>query len=248
MTIDTTMVGKVPKSRVITGEDIKPNLAIVGLSSTGQAKYEDVPNSGIGSNGLTNARHDLLSPHYRQYKETFNHFVDRSIQYCGVFRLSDPCGSTGMTIGEAILSPTRTYAPVILKLFKENQEIIKGIIHCSGGGQTKCLNFGQNVHFVKDNMFDIPEIFDIIRDTSNVGMVDMYPVFNMGHRMEVYCDFDDAKQVITTAKTFGIEAKIIGHTTSSKDDDNHVTIHTDEESYVYTRSNVDKTVSVKVCA
>ena len=225
--VDSCAVAVMERKNVITGAEIKPNLAIVGLSSAGKAKYEDFENSGIGSNGLTSARHDMLSPYYRKkYPETFDSNTDKKLVYCGPFKLEDKLEGSNMTVGQALLSPTRTYAPVIMKLLKKHPKLIKGLVHCSGGGQTKCVRFGKGVHFVKDNLMPIPPIFKAIQKASKTTDKEMFEVYNMGHRMEVYCKPEDAKKVIAVAKSFGIDAAIVGRTEKSKrkDGKNHVTI------------------------
>ena len=204
------------KKDVITGDLMKPGLTIVGLSSTGRAGYENAENSGIGSNGLTSARHDMLSRYYEEtYPESYDANVSRELVYCGPYRLEDPLPGSDMTVGQAILSPTRTYAPVIYELLDGYPGLIRGLIHCSGGGQTKCLKFGRNVHFIKDNLFSLPAVFKAIQKASQTDWKEMYKVFNMGHRMEVYCEDDRADTVIAAAENFGIEARIIGRTEKS---------------------------------
>ena len=214
--VDSCAVAVMKKRDVITGDLIKPGLAIVGLSSTGQAVYESADNSGMGSNGLTSARHDMLNPYYaEQYPESYDPNVSRELMYCGPYRLEDPLPGSGMTVGQAILSPTRTYAPVIYRLLEEYPGLIKGLIHCSGGGQTKCLKFGQDVHFIKDNLFPTPAVFKAIQKVSKTDWKEMYKVFNMGHRMEVYCEAGRADTVIAVAESFNIDAQIIGRTETS---------------------------------
>jgi len=225
--VDSCAVAVMERKNVITGANIKPNLAIVGLSSAGKAKYEDCENSGIGSNGLTSARHDILSPYYRKkYPETYDSNTDKKLVYCGRYKFEDKLEGSNMTIAQALLSPTRTYAPVIMKLIKKYPKLIKGLVHCSGGGQTKCVRFGKGVHFVKDNLMPIPPIFKAIQKASKTTDKEMFEVYNMGHRMEVYCNMDDAKKVIAVAKSFGIDAAVVGRTEKSKREDgkNHVTI------------------------
>ncbi len=225
--VDSCAVAVMERKNVVTGAEIKPNLAIVGLSSAGKAKYEDFENSGIGSNGLTSARHDMLSPYYRKkYPETFDSNTDKKLVYCGPHKLEDKLEGSNMTVGQALLSPTRTYAPVIMKLLKKHPKLVKGLVHCSGGGQTKCVRFGKGVHFVKDNLMPIPPIFKAIQKASKTSDKEMFEVYNMGHRMEVYCKPEDAKKVLAIAKSFGIDAAIIGRTEKSKrkDGKNHVTI------------------------
>ncbi len=225
--VDSCAVAVMERKNVVTGSEIKPNLVIVGLSSAGKAKYEDFENSGIGSNGLTSARHDMLSPYYRKkYPETFDSNTDKKLVYCGPHKLEDKLEGSNMTVGQALLSPTRTYAPVIMKLLKKHPKLVKGLVHCSGGGQTKCVRFGKGVHFVKDNLMPIPPIFKAIQKASKTSDKEMFEVYNMGHRMEVYCKPEDAKKVLAIAKSFGIDAAIIGRTEKSKrkDGKNHVTI------------------------
>ncbi len=216
--VDSCAVAVMKKKDVISGDLIQPGLAIVGLSSTGQSSYEDRPNSGIGSNGLTSARHDMLSKYYAEnYPESFDANVSSDLVYCGPYKLEDPLPDSDFTVGEAILSPTRTYAPVIYNLLEQHPGLIQGLIHCSGGAQTKCLKFADNVHFIKDNLFPTPPVFKAIQAASKTPWKEMYKVFNMGHRMEVYCRHDDAETVIATASEFNIDAQVIGHTEASDD-------------------------------
>jgi phosphoribosylformylglycinamidine cyclo-ligase len=215
--VDSTAVAVMRKSDVITAATIKPGMVIVGLSSTGQASYEERENSGIGSNGLTSARHELLSPYYAEnFPESFDNNVSAELMYCGPYRLHEPLPGSSLTVGEALLSPTRSYAPVIYKLLDEHPGLIKGLIHCSGGAQTKCLKFGDNIHFIKDKLFPTPPVFKTIQKVSGTAWKEMYKVFNMGHRMEVYCTPAAAKTVIKVAKGFKIDARIIGRTEKSR--------------------------------
>ncbi|MEY3659873.1 MAG: hypothetical protein RLZZ169_698 [Pseudomonadota bacterium] len=217
LVVDSTAVAVLRKQDVLTAATIRPGLAIVGLSSTGQASYESRENSGIGSNGLTSARHELLSSWYaEQYPETFDSNVDPSLRYCGPYRLEDPLPGSSLSIGEALLSPTRTYAPVIQALLDEHPGLVKGLIHCSGGAQTKCLKFGEGIHFIKDRLFPTPPLFKVIQKVSGTAWKEMYKVFNMGHRMEVYCLPGEARTVIQLAKRFGIDARVIGRTEASR--------------------------------
>ncbi|MBN2242789.1 MAG: phosphoribosylformylglycinamidine cyclo-ligase [Acidobacteria bacterium] len=214
--VDSCAVAVMKKKDVITGDLMKPGLAIVGLSSTGRASYESRANSGIGSNGLTSARHDMLCRYYAQrYPETYDDSVSPELTYCGPYRLEDPLPESDMTVGQALLSPTRTYAPVVYRLLHAHPGLIKGLIHCTGGGQTKCLKFGRNVHFIKDALFPVPAVFKAIQKASNTEWKEMYKVFNMGHRMEVYCESGRAHTVIAAAADFDIEARIIGRTQES---------------------------------
>ena len=210
--VDSCAVAIMDKSEVITG-NITADLAIVGLSATGQANYETQTNSGMGSNGLTSARHDMLCHYYaEQYPETYDSNVAAELVYCGPYKLEDPLPSSPMTVGEAILSPTRTYAPLIYKIRAELGDELTGIVHCSGGAQTKCLRFGNGVHYIKDNLFDTPALFGAMQNASGTDWQEMYKVFNMGHRMEVYVPHARASDVIDIAAGFAIEAKIIGRT------------------------------------
>lgn len=214
--VDSVAVSVMKKKDVITGDGIRPGLVIVGLSSTGQACYETRENSGIGSNGLTSARHDMLSHYYAEnYPESYDANVDKNLMYCGPYKLDDPLPDSTLTVGEALLSPTRTYAPVIYKLLDEHPGLIQGLIHCSGGAQTKCMKFGAGIHFIKDNLFPTPPVFRAIQKASRTEWKEMYKVFNMGHRMEVYCAGEDAKAVIDSAAGFNIEARVVGSTQAS---------------------------------
>ncbi|MBO7520800.1 MAG: hypothetical protein J6T16_00995 [Opitutales bacterium] len=234
--VDSCAVAVLERKKVLMPNGIDENLAIVGLASYGKAKYEDFENSGIGSNGLTSARHDMLSPYYRKkYPETYDSNTPKSLVYCGPYKLEDKLPESNMTVAQALLSPTRTYAPVIAKIVKKYPKLIKGIIHCSGGGQTKCMRFGNGVHFIKDNLFTPPPIFRAIQKASKTSAKEMYKVYNMGHRMEIYCENSDAQKVIDTAKSFGIDAQIVGRTEKSerKDGKNHLTLSAGGEKIEY---------------
>jgi phosphoribosylformylglycinamidine cyclo-ligase len=214
LVVDSCAVAIMKKSDVIRN-DFTPGLAIVGLSSTGQATYESRPNSGMGSNGLTSARHDMLCHYYAEnYPESFDPNLPKELTYCGPYRLEDQLPMSDMRVGEAILSPTRSYAPVIYKAMAVLGSEIKGLIHCSGGAQTKCLKFGRNVHFVKDNLFPTPPLFKAIQQASGTDWQEMYKVFNMGHRMEVYLPPARVDEMIDIARSFGIDAQQIGFTQS----------------------------------
>jgi phosphoribosylformylglycinamidine cyclo-ligase len=230
LTVDSCAVVVMPRKEVITHEKMRPGLVIVGLASFGKADYEETPNSGIGSNGLTSARHDLLGSYYRKkYPETFDPQIKKSFIYSGPYRMENPLpDGQGMTVGQALLSPTRTYAPIITQLLQENRAAVAGLVHCSGGGQTKCLRFGRGLHFIKDNLFPTPPIFSAIQQASGTTAHEMHRVFNMGHRMEVFCRPADAAWVIDTAQSFGVEARVVGQvgTSPHKDGSNQVTIKT----------------------
>jgi phosphoribosylformylglycinamidine cyclo-ligase len=237
VTVDSCAVVVMNRKDVIDNTHIRPGLAIVGLSSAGKATYETIENSGIGSNGLTSARHDLLSNYYlKNYPETCDLRTETDYLYCGPYKLNDPLPESAMTVGEALMSPTRTYAPVIKQLLSEKREQIYGMVHCSGGGQTKCIRFGSGVHFVKNNLMPIPPIFKAIQKASVTSTEEMFRVYNMGHRMEIYCEPSAADEVISVSRNFGIPAQIIGHTEASthKDSQNHITILHGGESIEYT--------------
>ena len=209
MIVDSTVIARENRKNIINC-DIKDGDVIVGLSSTGKASYEKELNSGIGSNGLTSARHDILSEIYkRKYPETFSDETNPEFIYSGKRMLTDPC-NTAINIGKLLLSPTRTYAPIIKKIISSNFNNISGIIHCTGGGQTKVLHFIDKIRIVKDNLFEIPEIFQIIHNDTDTTLKEMYEVFNMGHRMEIYCKPKVAGDIISISKSFNVDAKIIG--------------------------------------
>ncbi|NDE09687.1 MAG: phosphoribosylformylglycinamidine cyclo-ligase [Chitinophagia bacterium] len=216
--VNGTMTCRFPKSKVISNDKIKAGDVIVGLASFGQATYEQHYNSGIGSNGLTSARHDVLNKFYADhFKESYNTSLPEEVVYIGKNKLSDSVsineeGKTfTTTIGKLILSPTRTYAPVVKHLLENHFDKIHGLIHCSGGGQTKCMKYlPENFRIVKDNLFDAPEIFKIIQQSSGSNNKEMYEVFNMGCRLEIYCSPEDAEIMISAAQSFNIAAQVIG--------------------------------------
>ncbi len=228
VTVDSCAVAVMAKSTVIDGSGIVPGLAIVGLASDGKATYETVENSGIGSNGLTSARHELLKGTYRKrYPETYDPDTPKELVYNGPYRLSDPLPGSPLTVGEALLSPTRTYAPIVRALLAEHPGAVRGLVHCSGGGQTKCLRFGRGIHFIKDRLFEPPAIFRAIQAVAGTKWREMYRVFNCGHRMEVYCPVEEVEAVIEVAARFGVAAKVVGETRPSLDPArrNHLTLH-----------------------
>lgn len=231
VTVDSCAVAVLERASVISGDDIAPGQVIIGIASDGQANYETRPNSGIGSNGLTSARHDLLCAYYRdKYPETFDPNTPKEFVYCGPYRLEDPLPEgEGMSVGEALLSPTRTYAPLVAALLANpgKRSAIKGIIHCSGGGQTKCLRFGKNVHFIKDKLMPIPPVFRAIEQASGTTWEEMYRVYNMGHRLEIFVEPADATPVLEAARQLGLKAQVIGHTEASTEGDgqNHLTLY-----------------------
>lgn len=212
--VNGTMTARWPKQKLITNDKIQPGDVIVGLASSGQASYETEYNSGIASNGLTSARHDVLSKRYaEQFPQTFEPLLSDNVTYIGNYNLKDKIEADGIstTIAKLLLSPTRTYAPVVKTFIEQNFEDIHGLIHCSGGGQTKCMKYlPGNMRVVKDNLFDPPVIFNIIQEASKSGFKEMYQVFNMGHRLEVFTSADKADDIISAAKRFEIDAKVIG--------------------------------------
>lgn len=208
---DATAFCRLPRKEVITNEKIQAGDVIVGLASFGKAVYENEYNSGIGSNGLTNARHDVLHHDYaKKYPESFDANVPDNLVYSGKYRLTDRLDDAPIPVGKLLLSPTRTYLPVMKEVFEKHRENIHGMIHCTGGGQTKCLKFVSNLHIIKDNMFDLPPVFRIIQESSGASWKEMYQVLNMGHRLEIYTDKETAKAVIEIAGKYEIEGKVIG--------------------------------------
>ena len=211
--VDSTVTCRMKRSDIINNANIRPGDVIVGLSSCGQATYESEYNGGMGSNGLTSARHDMFA-HYlaEKYPESYDHAVPEELVYSGGFRLDDVSPEVPCNIGKLVLSPTRTYAPVVKVLLDQLRPQIHGMVHCTGGAQTKVLHFvGDNCRVVKDNMFPVPPLFKAIQQQSGTDWQEMYKVFNMGHRLEVYLSPDYAKQVIDISKSFNIDAQIIGH-------------------------------------
>ena len=206
--VNGTMTARWSKSKVISNEKIKPGNVIVGLASYGQATYENEYNSGIGSNGLTSARHDILSKYYAEnFKESYDNSLDEEVVYIGKHKISDIKG---------ILSPTKTFAPLMKKILESNFDEVDGLIHCSGGGQTKCLKYiPENVRVIKDNLFPVPDIFIKIQEASKADDREMYQVFNMGCRMEIYTNAQFAETIITEAKQFNIDAQVIGRVEAS---------------------------------
>jgi phosphoribosylformylglycinamidine cyclo-ligase len=216
--VNGTMAARWPKNKLITNEKISEGNVIVGLASYGQAVYETEYNSGIGSNGLTSARHDVLAKHYAEYTETFDETLSSEVIYIGNNRMTDAVSIDGQThkVGKLLLSPTRTYAPFVKKLLEENFNAVTGLIHCSGGGQTKCMKYlPESLRVIKDNLFSPPGIFGIIQESSGSDDREMYQVFNMGCRLEVYTNEHDAKDVIAHATAFGIAAQVIGRVEAS---------------------------------
>ncbi|MGA2823270.1 MAG: AIR synthase-related protein [Bacteroidales bacterium] len=212
ITVDSTVFERMKRSDVINNANILAGDVIVGFSSSGQATYEDTYNSGIGSNGLTSARHDVLDHFYAQkYPECFDDGIPLELIYTGNKKLTDPVDIPGMDVGKMILSPTRTYAPVVKKILSEHRSHIHGMVHCSGGGQTKVLHFIEKLHVIKDDLFPVPPLFKMIQSQSGTPWEEMFRVFNMGHRMEIYLPEKFAESIIAISKEFNVDAKIIGH-------------------------------------
>lgn len=218
--VNGTMAARWPKNKIISNDKIKPGDVIVGLAGFGQANYETSYNSGIASNGLTSARHDVLSKFYAQhFPETFEPTLKDEVVYIGKHRLTDEIktGQQPTTIGQLILSPTRTFAPVLKEILVNHLDAVHGLIHCSGGGQTKCLKYlPGNMKVVKDNLFTPPVIFDLIQEASGADAREMYQVFNMGTRLEIYTDEKSAAQFISIAQSFGVDAQVIGRVEESE--------------------------------
>jgi phosphoribosylformylglycinamidine cyclo-ligase len=232
---DSTVFTRLRREAVIDCSRIRPGNVIVALASFGQAAYERAENSGIASNGLTAARHVLLTHDYAErYPETYSATLSPQNVYTGRFRLEDPVPESEMTIGAALLSPTRTYLPVVARVLAGYRPAIAGIIHSSGGGQTKCRSFGTELHYVKDNLFEPPPIFRALAATGALSPAEMYEVFNMGQRLEVYCPAEVAGGVIAIAREFGIAAQVIGRVEhAGAGSANRVTIVTPEGTFEY---------------
>ena len=212
--VDSTVFAREKRENIIELK-LKNKDVIIGLSSSGKSKYEKEFNSGIGSNGLTSARHDILNNFYsKKYPETFSEEIPKDLVYCGNHLLTDKSKLYG-NIGKMLLSPTRTYSPIIKKILEKHRKYISGIIHCTGGGQTKVLNFAKNHRVIKNDLFQIPEIFKIIHEDTNSSLKEMYQVFNMGHRMEIYCKKELSESIIKISKEFNVDAKVIGHVEES---------------------------------
>ncbi len=215
--VDSTVTCRMKRSDVIDNARIQAGDVIVGLSSSGQASYEKEYNGGMGSNGLTSARHDVFANYLaKKYPESYDASIPADLVYSGGMRLTDEIEELGMEAGKLVLSPTRTYSPIISQLIKELKEYIHGMIHCSGGAQTKILHFlGNNLKVVKNQLFPVPPLFELIQKQSGTDWKEMYKVFNMGHRMEIYLSEEHAQRVIDISKSFRVDARIIGHVEKS---------------------------------
>ena len=237
--VDSTVIARMPRQNVIANDKIKSGDVIIGLASYGQATYETEYNGGMGSNGLTSARHDVFHKDYmRKYPECFDPAVPSELIYYGNYHLTDSVKGSPLDAGKLVLSPTRTYAPVMSTILKTLRDEIHGAVHCSGGAQTKVLHFlpasshGANgVHIIKDNLFEVPPLFKIIHEESGTDWKEMYKVFNMGHRLELYVDEVYASEIISISENFGIDAKIIGRVEQSEE--TKVTIDSEFGNYVY---------------
>jgi phosphoribosylformylglycinamidine cyclo-ligase len=216
--VDSTVVARVERDKIISNHAIEDGDIIVGLSSFGQATYEEMYNGGMGSNGLTSARHDVFAKIFAsRFPESYDQAIPEDLVYSGTRMLTEPSEIEGITIGKLVLSPTRTYAPVLAKVLKEFRKHIHGMVHCSGGGQTKVMHFVDNLHVVKDNLFEVPPLFSLIAAESKTPWHEMYRVFNMGHRMEVYVkDRSLANEIIAVSQSLGVDAQIVGYCTANQ--------------------------------
>ncbi len=231
--VDSTVTARMKRSDVIDNANIQPGDVIVGFASFGQATYEKEYNGGMGSNGLTSARHDVFSKYLAEkFPESFDAAVPGELVYSGSKKLTDTVENSPLDAGKLVLSPTRTYAPVIKKiLFKYNAKDIHGMVHCSGGAQTKILHFIDNLHIIKDNLFEVPPLFKLIQEESKTDWKEMYQVFNMGHRMEIYCKPSIAEDLISISKSFNIDAQIVGRVEAS--DEKKLTVKSDFGVFEY---------------
>jgi len=226
-----TAFARLPKKEVID-INIKPGNVIVGFASYGQSTYENEYNGGMGSNGLTSARHDVFAHEYaKKYPESYDHLVPEELVYTGKLKLTDIEKETGITVGKLVLSPTRTFLPVLKEVIAKHRSAITGIIHCTGGGQTKVMKFVENVHIIKNNLLPVPPLFKIIHQQSGTDHQEMFKVFNMGTRLEIYTDEKNAQSIIDIARSFNIDAQIIGRV--EKADANKLTLITEYGTYEY---------------
>lgn len=229
--VDSTVTARIRRSAVIEN-NIQSGDVIVGLASFGQASYENQYNGGMGSNGLTSARHDVFHKELAgKYPESYDPLVPEELVYSGAYSITQPTEIEGVNAGKMVLAPTRTYAPIIKALLQEYRHKMNGLIHCSGGGQTKVLHFIDKLHIIKDNLFEVPPLFRMIQQASGTNWSEMYKVFNMGHRMEVYTDEKTAEALIEISRSFGVEAQIIGHVESC--DSKKLTIKSQQGVFVY---------------
>jgi phosphoribosylformylglycinamidine cyclo-ligase len=231
--VDSTVTARIKRSNVIDNANIQPGDVIVGLASFGQATYEKEYNGGMGSNGLTSARHDVFSNYLAdKYPESYDASVPKELVYSGQAQLTDSVENSPINAGKLVLSPTRTYAPVIKKILeKYSSKDIHGMVHCSGGAQTKILHFVDNVHVIKDNLFPVPPLFKLIQEQSKTDWKEMYQVFNCGHRMEIYVPAEVAHDIIAISNSFNIEAQIVGRVEAS--DSKKLTINSEYGTFEY---------------
>ena len=230
--VDSTVIARMKRSDVISNDNIQPGDVIVGLSSYGQATYEKEYNGGMGSNGLTSARHDVFNKTLaNEFPESFDPQVPSDLVYSGSKTLTDIVENCPINAGKLVLSPTRTYAPIIKSILEECKGKVNGMVHCSGGAQTKILHFVKNLHIIKDNLFDIPPLFDMIQKESKTDWEEMYKVFNMGHRMELYLPEKYAAEIIAISERFNVDAKVIGRVESANKA--QVTIDGKKGKYIY---------------
>ncbi|HEV7349443.1 AIR synthase related protein [Telluribacter sp.] len=232
VTVNSTVIARMKRAEVVDNANIQAGDVIVGLASYGQATYESTYNGGMGSNGLTSARHDVLGKYLASaYPESFDPEVNQELIYSGSRKLTDPLEGTPLNVGQLVLSPTRTYAPVAKALLDELRPQIHGMVHCSGGAQTKVLHFIDNLHVIKDNLLPIPPLFRLIQAESGTSWQEMYKVFNMGHRLEVYLPEQYAQRVMELSQSFGIEAQVIGRVEAAAQ--KQVTIWSEVGEFVY---------------
>lgn len=230
--VDSTVTCRMKRSDVINNANIKGGDVIVGLASYGQASYEKEYNGGMGSNGLTSARHDVFNKSVAEkYPETYDAAVPQELVYSGSVGLTDAVEGAPVNAGKLVLSPTRTYAPVIKAILDEMRHKVHGMVHCSGGAQTKVMHFVENKHVIKDNLFPVPPLFDLISRESGTDWAEMYKVFNMGHRMEIYLSPEDAQRVIEISESWGIPARIVGRVEDA--DSNRLTIISEKGTFEY---------------
>jgi phosphoribosylformylglycinamidine cyclo-ligase len=230
--VDSTVTARMKRTDVIDNATIQRGDVIVGLASSGKATYESEYNGGMGSNGLTSARHDVFAHEYStKYPESYDKAVPDNLVYSGKYKVTDEVPGVPLNMGKLVLSPTRTYAPVMIEILKNLRSRIHGIIHCSGGAQTKVLHFIDSLHIIKDNLFEIPPLFKIIHEASGTDLKEMYKVFNMGHRLEIYLPEQYADQVISISKSFGVEAQVIGNVQTSSE--KKVSLKTPHGEFIY---------------
>jgi phosphoribosylformylglycinamidine cyclo-ligase len=229
--VDSTVTARIEKSKVISNHNIKPGNVIVGFASYGQTSYEKSYNAGMGSNGLTMARHDVLSSFYKIYAESFDPQVPEDLVYTGGLKLTEQLSENPLNVGKMILSPTRTFSPIIKEIFENHFDKIDGMVHCTGGGQTKVLHFVKNLRIVKNNLFKTPPLFNMIQSQSNSQWHEMYKVFNMGNLLEFYTDENTAQDLITLAAKFNIDAQIVGHLEAAEK--NELIVTTEHGEFIY---------------